>query len=153
VRQPLLSLLCQTAFITLLSGGCAVNRVDLRDAGQVRVHSLVVEGVTLPSPNVWADERDVTVYGSWHGKGPSSHVYRPGHVHLVLRTPEGKELDAREVRMSVTRTGGRTYRRDVLSYRSRYPAVPPPGSRLDVWHCHARHPADDANGNRPTTRS
>jgi hypothetical protein len=129
------------AFSLLASttAGCAFDRVDLEDTGQVRVEPVAHEGFTLSAPSVWGEGEGATVYGSWRERNGQNHSFSPGHVHLILRSADGEELDTRQVPIQVTKTGSRNFRQNYLSYRTSFDSVPPFGSVLQVWHCHEDH--------------
>jgi hypothetical protein len=137
--------------ILTLATGCAGNRVNLVDQGKLTVQRSPSAG-SLPTPQVWAEGNELVVYGSASRR--AAGLNGPNCVRVVVLSPDGSELEAKETRVTHTRGiggGGRGARRglNLTRYSVRFAQVPPAGSVVRVEECREKQAAsDDAAADR-----
>lgn len=131
-------------FISILAvpgialSGCASNRIDLVDIGQVSLQRLPSRGTYISRVHVFQDGDELVIRGRLR-RGPSS-MLGLGHVDIAIVNPEGKIL--KEVHTNyVPQILVRKQRRQAY-FGVRISVVPPPGSTVRVTYQPGTHKRD-----------
>ena len=136
------------ATVFLLLGGCATDRVDLREKHQLKVVASSSNRVLVVEPSVWQEEGKTVVYGHVR-RAPGAYLVGDGHTHVQVRLADSGITEEQWVSWSpkwIPFHGPR-----YSTYRVTYPWVAPPGSDVRVWVCFDEHP-QNPGGKTPTPK-
>ena len=141
MKKKVLSLVIVTVFcfLTFLIPGCAMNRVDLVDAGMLSLEQHNTGKVYIAWSGAYEQDDGFVISGVLRRRDSVGTAIRT-HVDVTVLSPDGTILD--EARSSDVYVARRITGRSYLSFerfKVRFPDVPATGSSVRVVSHSGRH--------------
>lgn len=126
--------------IAILTSGllvsCTSSRINLGDTNIVKIEESAANNLDM-STMVFQEDDNLIVLGSL--RTPSLlNTSIPGHVHLVIKSPQGEELCSLITKVKVNHSVRRSLSRSSL-FRFELPIIVPAGSLVSVKYDTEKH--------------
>lgn len=123
----------------LISGllvSCSANRINLVDANIVKIDESIPSNLEM-STLVFQEDDNLIVVGNLRTPSLLNNSI-PGHVHLVIKSPQGEEFCSITTNVKVNHSVRRSLSRTSL-FRFELPVVVPAGSLISIKYDRETH--------------